>query len=339
MTTEIASAVDSVPLGDLSFVRPSVGDAVAQLAEDGDDAADLVDAVGHGRQVEGAADLVDAARDDVDLGLGGRRQRQHHRVEAAAQRAGQVVDPAVAVVGGGDEVEAADRLHLLPQLRYRQRLLGQDRDQRVLHVGRDAGQLLDAGRHALGHGPHDGAGHEGVAARAVGEQLRVVPAVADGLLRGARRALHEQRRVAADGRGQVLGHPGLGGAGHAEQQQGAVGGEGGDGDLDDAARAHVLGCDHRAVRQRAAEQVGGDGPRRQLPAGRARPVVGGGERGELVGEGVLGVRPQRLAAPCVLAGADWSWLGSTVGSTDTGMAESPSSSARFGSGDHRAPRH
>ena len=70
MTTEIASAVDSVPLGDFSFVRPSVGDAVAQLAEDGDDPADLVDAVRDGRQVERAADLVDPAGDDVDLGVG-----------------------------------------------------------------------------------------------------------------------------------------------------------------------------------------------------------------------------------------------------------------------------
>ena len=134
------------------------------------------------------------------------------------------------------------------QLRDRQRLLGQDRDQRVLHVGGDAGQLLDPRGHALRHRPHDRAGHERVAAGAVGEQPGVVPAVADRLLGRAGRALHEQRRVAADGRGQVLGHPGLGGAGHAEQQQRAVGGEGGDGDLDDAARADVLGCDHGAVR-------------------------------------------------------------------------------------------
>ena len=222
-------------------------------------------------QVERAAELVDAAGDDLDLRLRRRGQRQHHGVEAAAQRAGEVVDPAVAVVGGGDEVEAADGLHLLPQLGDGQRLLRQDRDQRVLHVGRDAGQLLDPGGLALGHGAHDRAGHQGVAAGAVGEQLRVVPAVADGLLGRARRALHQQRRVAADGGREVLGHPRLRGAGHAEQQQGAVRGERGHGDLDDAARPDVLRRDHRAVRQRAAEQVRRHGPGREPPAaGRGR---------------------------------------------------------------------
>ena len=38
----------------------------------------------------------------------------------------------------------------------------------------------------------------------LGEQPRVVPAVADRLLAGAGRALHDQRRVAADRRGEVL---------------------------------------------------------------------------------------------------------------------------------------
>src|SRR5690606_13864943 len=123
--------------GRLQLGAPVDGDAVPQLAEDGDHTADLVDAVGHGRQVEGTADLIHPARDDVDLGLGRLGQRQHHGVEAPAQGAGQIVDAAVTVVGGGDQVEAADRLDLLAQLRYRQRLLGQDRDERVLHIGGD----------------------------------------------------------------------------------------------------------------------------------------------------------------------------------------------------------
>ena len=42
VTTEIASAVDSVPLGVFRLVRPSLVCAVAQLAEDRDDASDLV---------------------------------------------------------------------------------------------------------------------------------------------------------------------------------------------------------------------------------------------------------------------------------------------------------
>ena len=100
---------------------------------------------------------------------------------------------------------------------------------------------------ALLHRPHHRAGHERVAGRAVGEQAGVVPAVADRLLGRARRALHEQGRVAGDGGGEVLADPGLGRAGHAEEQERPVGGEGGDGDLDEPALADVLRRDLGAV--------------------------------------------------------------------------------------------
>ena len=146
----------------------------------------------------------------------------------------------------------------------------------------------------VGHGPHDRARHHRVAARSIGEQLGVVPAVADRLLAGARGALHQQRRVAADGRGQVLADPRLGGAGHAEQQQRPVGRERGDGDLDDPAGAEVLRRDLGAVGERAAEQVGGDGPRREPPLRRPGAVVGAFERRELVGVLVLRVGTQHV---------------------------------------------
>lgn len=300
MTTEIASAVDRVPLGDLTLVRPSPVTPSRSSRKTVTTRRISSRPSGAVEQVEGAAHLVDAAGDDVDLGVGGGGQGQYDGVEAAAQGAGELVDPAVAVVGGGDEVEAADGLHLLAELRYRQGLLRQDGDQGVLDVGGDAGELLDAGGHAVGHGAHDGAGYEGFAAGAVGEEPGVVPAVADGFLGGACGALDEEGRVSADGRGEVFGHPGLGGAGDAEQEQRAVGGEGGDGDLDDAARSDVLGRDDRAVIEGAAEQVGGDGPRGELPAGRAGPVVGGRQGFQFVREGVFGVRSQRLGARAVL---------------------------------------
>ena len=84
--------------------------------------------------------------------------RQDDGVEAALQRARQLVDALVAIVGGGDDVEALARLHLGVQLGDRQRLLRKDGDQRVLHLGGDARQLLDARELALAHRAHHRAG-------------------------------------------------------------------------------------------------------------------------------------------------------------------------------------
>ena len=80
--------------------------------------------------------------------------------------------------------------------------------------------------------------------------------------------------------------------GQPEQQQRPVGGQRRHGDLHEPARADVLRRDRRAVGQRAAEQVGDDRPRRQPPVRRARAVVGRGQRGQLVGVLLLGVRAQ-----------------------------------------------
>ena len=76
------------------------------------------------------------------------------------QGAGQFVDALVAVVGGGDDVEALARLDLRVQFGDGQGLLGEDGDQGVLHLGGDAGQLLDAGDLALPHGAHHRAGDQ-----------------------------------------------------------------------------------------------------------------------------------------------------------------------------------
>ena len=70
------------------------------------------------------------------------------------QRARQLVDALVAVVGGGDDVEALARLHLGVEFGDRQRLLGEDRDQRVLHLGGHARQFLDARDLAVLHRAH-----------------------------------------------------------------------------------------------------------------------------------------------------------------------------------------
>ena len=56
----------------------------------------------------------------------------------------------------------------------------------------------------------------------------------------------------------MLRHPGLGGAGHAEQQQRAVGGERRHRGLDQPAVADIFGRDRRAVGRLAAHQIGHD---------------------------------------------------------------------------------
>ena len=187
-------------------------------------------------------------------------------------------------------LKPADRRHLGVELGYRQRLLRQDHHERVLDVGRHPGQLLDACDRPGAHRPVHRARHQRRLARALGQQSRVVPAVAQRLLGGAGGALHEQRRIPADRGREVLAHPGLGGAGDAEQQQRAVGGEGGNGDLHQPPPADVLGDDHRAVGERAAQQVGDDRPRRQPPARRPLAIVGGGQCRQFVRMLDLGVR-------------------------------------------------
>ena len=75
------------------------------------------------------------------------------------------------------------------------------------------------------------------------------------LLGGAGGALHEQGRVAADGGRQMLAHPGLRRAGHSEEQQRPIRGEGGDGDLHQPPLADVLGQDNGAIGQLTTQQV------------------------------------------------------------------------------------
>src|SRR5262245_5469969 len=59
--------------------------AIAQLAEDGDDAGDLLVRRLDPRQLQAAADLRHALDDDLGLLLEIRRQRQYHHIEASLQ--------------------------------------------------------------------------------------------------------------------------------------------------------------------------------------------------------------------------------------------------------------
>ena len=123
MTTEIASAVESVPDGDLSFVRPS-----SVTPERSSRKIVTTRRISSSAQVAGGSSSVapidvQPQLDDLDLLLGAVGQRQHDRVEAAPHGGGELVDAAVAVVGGRDHVEALDRLDLVVELGDRQRLL------------------------------------------------------------------------------------------------------------------------------------------------------------------------------------------------------------------------
>lgn len=93
--------------GLLEFALAVGGLAVAEFAEDGDDAADVVECGGGGGEVEGLAELGDArwtmsTSSSMDSGTG--------RTTVLKRRfsAREFVDAFVAVVGGGDDVEALD---------------------------------------------------------------------------------------------------------------------------------------------------------------------------------------------------------------------------------------
>ncbi len=95
-----------------------------------------------------------------------------------------------------------DRLHLVAELRDRQRLLRQDRDQACPARRPACGSAPRPGRWCRSpHRPHHRALDQRLPRRPLGQQPGVVPAVADRFLGGAGGALHEQGRVAGDGRG------------------------------------------------------------------------------------------------------------------------------------------
>ena len=124
------------------------------------------------------------AADDGDLLVGRRRQRQDDGVEPPPQRARQFVHAAVAVVRRGDQVEAAAGGDLGVELRHREHLLRQHRDEGVLHLGRHAGEFLHPDDRPARSRGYTGAGHE---CRAGGPSAssRVVPAVPQGSSVGA----------------------------------------------------------------------------------------------------------------------------------------------------------
>ena len=130
-------------------------------------------------------------------------------------------------------------------------------------------------RRAVLHGAEERRRHQRLARRPLGEQQRIVPAVADLRLVGAGRALDELLRIAGDGGRQVLRHPGLRGSRHAEQQERAIGRKRRDRRLHQPAVADILWRDLFAAFQPAAHQIGDHGLRRHLPARTAaagRPI-------------------------------------------------------------------
>ncbi|CAM5416455.1 hypothetical protein SBADM41S_11798 [Streptomyces badius] len=181
--------------------------------------------------------------------------------------------------------------------------LGKQGHEGVLDLRQAAGDLLDAGDGARVMAVRTGEGAEGLLGGALGEQQRVVPAVLELVLGGARGALHGERAGPADGRRQQLGEHGLGGARFADEEQTAFPGEGDHAPFDQGAFADELLLDHQTARHsgsgpgalrqaqcvtRAAHHEGDDGPGGEQPAGRAGPGVVRGEESQLGGVPVLG---------------------------------------------------
>src|SRR5207244_2273027 len=71
----------------------------------------------------------------------------------------------------------------------------------------------------------------------------------------------------------------------------------GDGNLDEARIADVLGADFEAVWEPAAKQIGAHRPRREQPVRGTLAVVGARELGQLLGELLLGVLPHHRLKP------------------------------------------
>ena len=129
-----------------------------------------------------------------------------------------------------------------------QRLLRQDGDQRVLHVGRDPRQLLEPRDMPALHGEHDGRRHQRSHRRPLGQQQGVVPAIADGLLGGARpvpctsRVESPEMAAARCSDTHDFATPGK-----PSSSKRAIGRQRGDRDFDQPSVADVLGTDVEAV--------------------------------------------------------------------------------------------
>ena len=92
----------------------------------------------------------------------------------------------------------------------------------------------------------------------------------------------------------MLRNPTFSGAWQADQQQGAVGSQGGDGDLDHPPTADVLWLDHGAIAKGATKNIGSHGPGRKPPASRARAVVLALQGAQFLGVLMLGMLTEAL---------------------------------------------
>ena len=321
------------------------GSAVAKLAKNAHHAAHFGKRRRLGGQFQAPPHLPHALFHNGHFLVFRGRNRQHHRVEATLERGGELVHALVAVVRRGDHVEAAHGLHFLAELGHGQRLFRKNGDERVLHVGGDAGQFLHAGDAAVFHGAHERTFHQCLPRRPLGQQLGVVPAVAHLFLARARRALNDARGIAAHGRGQMLRHPRLGRARHAVQKQRAIGGQRGHGDFHEPATADVLGRDLKAVVEPAAHEIGTHGPGRHLPVLRARMRVGLLQFFQLFGKLLFGVLTQHAGGVFGIYGAhampsmvDGQEKYSSIVLRCRAMAEKRSKISRFGESSGSAAR-
>src|SRR5205807_8590428 len=109
------------------------------------------------------------------------------------------------------------------------------------------------------HGPHQRCCDECFARGPLGQELRIVPAIADLILIGAGGALYDELRRARDGGGEMFRHPGFGGAWYAEDEERPIGYERRNRCFDEAAVSDIFWRDLDAGFGLAAHEISDDG--------------------------------------------------------------------------------
>src|SRR5262249_32737703 len=143
---------------------------------------------------------------DFNFGFLVGNDRNVNVVEAAFERGRQVVHSLVAGVSRGNDVETGPGEDGVGVGKFGDGdvLVGDDRDEGVLHVGDATSDFLESQESPDPHRDHRGGRNQVAGVGAFGNHSGDVPGVFDVLFGRAGGSLNGQRRVAADCSGQML---------------------------------------------------------------------------------------------------------------------------------------